>query len=43
MHKYAGLTEKPMIVEYLTINGDLPEVLSVTTDKKTLSKKYLIM
>jgi hypothetical protein len=37
-----NLTEKPIIVEYLTINGDLPEVLSITADKKTL-KNYLVM
>jgi hypothetical protein len=29
MHKYLGLTEKPYIVEYLTVNGETPEILSI--------------
>ena len=42
MHKYLHLTEKPLIAEYLTINGDVPELLSLDIDEKS-AKNHLIL
>ena len=42
MHKHVNLTEKPLLMEYITVNGDIPEILSVMAEKKTF-KNYLII
>lgn len=42
MHKYLHLTEKPLLAEYLTINGDVPLLLSLDIDEKSI-KNYLIL
>ena len=42
MHKHVNLTDKPLLMEYISVNGEIPEVLSVVADRKGL-KNYLVV
>lgn len=42
MHKYLHLTEKPILAEYLTINGDVPELLSLDIDEKSVNNHLIL-